>query len=93
MLTESQHATWDTATLYLFIHGLGILLLQLLSNPGRLLQVASRFLFAGTVFFSGSLYLLCLAPELTWLGPVTPVGGICFIIGWAIAAFAFFKKR
>ena len=41
-------------------------------------------LFAGILLFSGSLYLLALIPQArNWLGPVTPLGGLCFLAGWA----------
>ncbi|MDA0273311.1 MAG: DUF423 domain-containing protein, partial [Proteobacteria bacterium] len=36
---------------------------------------------AGIILFSGSLYGLVLS-EMRWLGPVTPLGGLCFIVGW-----------
>jgi len=42
---------------------------------------------AGTVLFSGSLYLLALT-GVRWLGAVTPLGGVCFLLGWIFAAIA-----
>jgi uncharacterized membrane protein YgdD (TMEM256/DUF423 family) len=49
--------------------------------------VAAGWLFlAGTVIFSGSLYLLALTGQ-RWLGAVTPLGGLAFILGWAALAW------
>ncbi|MDX2238575.1 MAG: DUF423 domain-containing protein [Hyphomonadaceae bacterium] len=45
------------------------------------------FFFGGIILFSGSLYLMALgAPR--WFGAITPIGGLCFLIGWAILAKA-----
>ena len=43
---------------------------------------ASYLLLAGVVLFSGSLYLLALT-NIRWLGAITPLGGLCFLAGWA----------
>ena len=49
--------------------------------------VASGWLFlAGTIIFSGSLYLLSLT-GLRWLGAITPIGGLAFLIGWLLLAW------
>ena len=53
----------------------------------KLLSVAAGFFLAGIVLFSGSLYLLVLT-DIRWLGPVTPVGGVCFMVAWALLAAA-----
>ena len=52
----------------------------------------------GIVLFSGSLYLLATAnlmglTAVSWLGPITPIGGLFFISGWVLLAFAGLKKR
>ena len=49
---------------------------------GTINRGACLLLLAGIFLFSGSLYLLALT-NLRWLGPVTPVGGVCFLAGWA----------
>ena len=46
------------------------------------LDIASYAFILGVVMFSGSLYGLVLT-NMEWLGPVTPVGGLCFIVGWS----------
>jgi len=81
-------ATWETATDYLGLHALALLLcgLLLLQRPGVLLIRAAAWGFLiGTLVFSGSLYLLVLTETRTW-GAVTPLGGIALIAAWALLA-------
>lgn len=52
-------------------------------------KVAGGLLIAGMTMFSGSIYLLVLDPKrFKFLGPVTPLGGLCLIAGWGTLAFA-----
>jgi uncharacterized membrane protein YgdD (TMEM256/DUF423 family) len=72
---------WNKAVFYQFIHAIALLVLALCGSVNR---GACWLLFVGIVLFSGSLYLLALIPQARdWLGPVTPVGGLCFLAGWA----------
>lgn len=97
VLAEAQLKVWHTAVQYHFIHALGGVLLALIpagfvSAPKRLIR-AKQLLFFGTLFFSGSLYLLSLRyvtgwDFLKWLGPVTPIGGVLFILGWSMSALS-----
>ncbi len=70
---------WNKAVLYHFIHAIALLVLALYGNVNC---GAWWLLFAGIFLFSGSLYLLALT-NLRWLGAVTPLGGLCFLAGWA----------
>ncbi|MEJ7137261.1 DUF423 domain-containing protein [Amphibiibacter pelophylacis] len=83
ILTVDQLAVWQTAVLYHLIHGLGLILVaQGMSHAsGPWLVRSAALLLAGTVLFSGSLYAITLTGA-TWLGPVTPLGGVCLIAGW-----------
>lgn len=70
---------WNKAVLYHFLHALALIILALNAAGNR----AAYFLIvAGIVFFSGSLYLLALT-NMRWLGAITPIGGLCFLAGWA----------
>ncbi|MGE3312285.1 MAG: DUF423 domain-containing protein [Limisphaerales bacterium] len=72
-------ATWQTAVLYHLIHA-SVLLVLAFGNPVRR---GPWFCFlTGVVLFSGSLYGLALT-GMRWLGPVTPLGGVFFLAGWA----------
>src|SRR2546423_14866059 len=77
---EANHsrAIWNTAVLYHFLHGLALIVLST-HNTNRI--VCYLFL-TGILLFSGSLYGLA-ATHATWLGPITPVGGLCLLTGWA----------
>jgi uncharacterized membrane protein YgdD (TMEM256/DUF423 family) len=78
---EERHMldAWRTAVLYHFIHAIVLFLLAYFGTTNR---GAWWLLFAGIVFFSGSLYLMGLT-GMRWLGPITPLGGLCFLAGWA----------
>jgi uncharacterized membrane protein YgdD (TMEM256/DUF423 family) len=70
---------WNKAVFYQFIHAIALLVLALYGTINR---GACLLLLVGILLFSGSLYLLALT-NLRWLGPITPVGGLCFLAGWA----------
>lgn len=76
-----QVASWQTAAHYQLLHAVALLALALLGN-GRPLGPAPWLFAAGMLLFSGSIYLLVLGGP-RWLGPVTPLGGLCLMAGWA----------
>ncbi|MCC5939038.1 MAG: DUF423 domain-containing protein [Lunatimonas sp.] len=76
--------TFETAVKYQFYHGLAILGCAILSHqyPGRSdWKWAARLFLVGIIVFSGSLYVLSLT-GVTWLGAITPLGGLAFLMGW-----------
>lgn len=82
--------TFKTAADYQLMHGIGLILIGLINkqNTNRCNFAAAIFMFAGIILFSGSLYLLTLTGT-KWLGMITPVGGICFLMAWLILGFNF----
>jgi uncharacterized membrane protein YgdD (TMEM256/DUF423 family) len=77
-------SVWEKAVLYHFLHALALLVLALHGIGSR----APSILFvAGIILFSGSLYLLALT-NVRWLGAITPLGGLCFLAGWAWLALS-----
>ncbi len=80
LLTRNQTtAIWEKAVFYHFIHAV---MLFVLAWRGARIPNGPWFSFlAGIVIFSGSLYLLA-ATNIRWLGAITPIGGISFIVGW-----------
>lgn len=77
---------YETAVLYHFVHTLALLGVALLCRAGqpRRMLVAAGWAFAvGLVAFSGSLYLLSVT-GVRWLGAVTPLGGVAFLLGWLL---------
>ena len=81
-LDASQLATWSTAVEYHLVHAAVLLALALYGASGsRAVGLPAALFSAGIVLFSGSLYALVLGGP-RWLGPVTPLGGLCLIGGW-----------
>lgn len=77
--TNGTLETWKAAVLYHLAHAIALLALALHGGVNR---GASYLLLAGIVLFSGSLYLLAVT-NIRWLGAITPLGGLCFLAGWA----------
>ena len=77
--THGMLDAWNKAVLYHFIHAIALLVLALYGTINR---GTWWLLFAGVFLFSGSLYLMALT-NLRRLGAITPVGGLCFLAGWA----------
>ena len=83
-LSEEMMAVYQTAVEYHFIHTLALLavgiLIQLWGKSAALTFSASAFVF-GILLFSGSLYLLSITGT-RWLGAITPIGGLAFLLAW-----------
>jgi uncharacterized membrane protein YgdD (TMEM256/DUF423 family) len=82
-LTPSRLETFEIAVRYQMYHAIAIVLAGLLEAP-----VAGCCFIVGVAIFSGSLYLLVLTDQ-RWLGAITPVGGIFFLVGWAVLALSY----
>ena len=70
---------WNKAVLYHFTHAIALFALALFGSANR---GAWWLLFSGIFIFSGSLYGMALT-NVRWLGAITPIGGLCFLAGWA----------
>jgi uncharacterized membrane protein YgdD (TMEM256/DUF423 family) len=83
---------WETAAHYHLAHAVALgLVAYLSSRTSAAAATSAGWLFvAGIVLFSGSLYVLALT-GIKVLGAVTPVGGLCFIAGWAAVVWAAWK--
>jgi len=97
-ITPEQLKTYETGISYQFYHTFALmitaLLMSRLSSP--LLTYAGCAFIFGIVCFSGSLYLLSTRELLgltnwRWLGPITPIGGVGFIVGWVLLMVATMK--
>ncbi len=97
-LTPQQLEIWHTGVQYQFYHVFALLFLSTFTSLRNSLVRATYYLFTfGIIFFSGSLYLLACRELLGWgwltiMGPITPIGGLLFIAGWATLALAAFRK-
>ena len=91
VLSDYQLDIYKTAVNYQMWHAL--LLVVVASLPThKLLQWAGWALVCGMILFSGSLYLLSLT-GLTWLGMITPFGGLSFLVGWGCLAGYAYRTR
>ena len=91
-LSEYSLSIFQTGVFYQFIHSLGILFITLLSHSLDYinLNLSVWFFILGIFLFSGSLYLLALT-DVKWLGAITPIGGMFFILGWFSLIIKSFK--
>ena len=74
---------YETGVRYQLIHAIALLAVGLAAArfPAGRWSIPVGLFVAGTVLFSGSLYALALS-GMRWLGAVTPLGGVCFLLGW-----------
>ncbi|MGF7040705.1 DUF423 domain-containing protein [Mucilaginibacter lappiensis] len=99
LLPASQLEVWHTAVQYNFYHVFALLFLSTFAKfKNRLITLAYYFFTFGIVCFSGSLYLLSCRSILGWdwliaLGPITPLGGLLFILGWLMLALAALRNK
>ncbi len=87
LVATGQLAHWETAVQYHLPHAVVLLLLTLLASSKPLMVWAWRMFFVGILLFSGSLYVLAYTST-KWLGAITPLGGLSFMIGWVLIAMS-----
>jgi len=78
---------WKTAALYHLTHALALALAAGHFGGERAGRIACVAFIAGIALFSGSLYVMTLTGT-RWLGAITPIGGLCLLVGWAALALA-----
>ena len=95
LIERGMSIAWETAARYHLFHAVALLGLSAWERAGagrssRLTQWTTWAWVVGVVLFSGSLYGLALdGPR--WLGPITPLGGIAFLLGWMLVIVAAWK--
>lgn len=89
-LSPSDLDTFEVAVRYQMYHALALIVLVLALErwPGVLGAWAGWMFIAGTLVFSGSLYVLVLT-GMRWLGAVTPLGGLALLGGWLLSVVHF----
>ena len=96
VLSESQLSSFQTGVRYQFFHGLAILILSFNMNYfTKRLSSLIKIMSAGIILFSFSIYLLNIQDlvgfSMSYLGPITPIGGLLLITSW-IGLFFSVKK-
>jgi len=99
LISAQQLEVWHTAVQYQFYHVFALLFLSTFARPNSRMVKASYYLFTfGIILFSGSLYLLACRDLIGWswltiMGPITPLGGLLFILGWLMLALAAIRNK
>lgn len=93
ILEPPMLAAYDTATRYQMYHAFGIVLsgFAVRINGDARVAIAGWMFLAGILLFCGSLYGVALL-GVRWLGAITPVGGLVFILGWSILGWRMSRK-
>ena len=97
VLSESQLSSFQTGIRYQFFHGLAILILSINMNyfNDRLSSII-KIMSAGIILFSFSIYLLniqyLVGFSMSFLGPITPIGGLLLITSWILLFFSIKKQ-
>jgi uncharacterized membrane protein YgdD (TMEM256/DUF423 family) len=82
-LSDSMLESFEIGVRYQLIHAVALLALSAIAAHSVWLNRASTAFGVGVILFSGSLYTLAIT-EWRWLGWITPLGGIAFLVGWAL---------
>ena len=99
VLSAGAVEIWAKGVVYQFYHTFALLFLsQFAMDNDKLAKWSYIFFTTGIVLFSGSLYLLATREILNigflnYIGPITPIGGLCFILGWALLFIAASKRK
>jgi uncharacterized membrane protein YgdD (TMEM256/DUF423 family) len=98
LISEQAVANWAKGVEYQFYHVFALLFLALCRDQNKLTKFAHWFFTAGIILFSGSLYLLSTREIHHWtiaayVGPITPIGGLCLILGWLMLFFSVSKSK
>ncbi len=94
MLEPPMLAAYDTGTRYQMYHAFGMILAGIAARlfGDHRLVTAGWIFTAGMVMFCGSLYGIALAGQ-KWMGPITPLGGLTFIIGWGLFGWRLWQRK
>lgn len=88
VLVGDYQSFYDKAVFYQFVHSFLIIMIGMMADKVSNLKTPIILAVLGIVFFSGSLYLFSLQEVLDLgsfkkiIGPITPIGGLCFIGAW-----------
>lgn len=99
-LDEQAIQVWQKGVEYQFYHVFALLYLSTFARyKNKLIQISYIFFTAGIILFSGSLYAITLCKlmgnisSISFIGPITPIGGLCFILGWVFLFLAAVKDK
>ncbi len=100
MLSDASMRIFNTGVSYQFYHTMALLFCGLFypQANSRFVKISALFFILGIILFSGSLYLLSTRHYLgidhwKWIGPLTPLGGMCFIFAWISLLVSTLKSK
>ena len=100
LLSDYAVNIFETGVRYQFYHVFALLAAGILYKefPNQFIKWSGIFFIAGIILFSGSLYFLTyvkgtVMPGYKWIGPITPIGGLFFILGWLFLFIGCFKNK
>jgi uncharacterized membrane protein YgdD (TMEM256/DUF423 family) len=99
LVTPEQLVTYEKGVTYQMYHSLALLAVAIMHNqyPFKPIRVATVLFGLGILLFSGSLYVLVALQHAGAstgpVGPITPIGGLCFILGWFALLLGILKKK
>jgi len=98
LISTASLEIWQKGVEYQFYHTFALLYISTFARyKNKLIGFSFVFFTLGIILFSGSLYLLALKDthqlSVQFLGPVTPIGGLCFIVGWVCLFLAALKDK
>src|SRR5262249_44484555 len=85
-------ATFETGARYQMYHALGLVAVAIAVTQRRAANLIGGLMLAGIILFSGSLYPLSLSADGRF-GAITPLGGFCFLAGWAGFALSLARRH
>lgn len=99
LVSDKAVEIFDTGAKYMFYHAIALILTGILygSFRNKFILWAGRFFAFGILLFIGSLLYISytqavVTPMMKWVGPITPLGGLLFILGWLCLCIGFFIK-
>lgn len=96
IISESSLQIFETGVRYQMYHAFGLMIAGIIFNSSIQSRtvLAAKLFITGIIIFSGSLYCLALtADQYRFVGAITPVGGVCFIVGWIMLFSAATDKK
>jgi len=98
LISTASLEIWQKGVEYQFYHTFALLYISTFARyKNKLIGFSFVFFTLGIILFSGSLYLLAVKDvyqlPLSFLGPITPIGGFCFIVGWVCLFLAALKDK
>ena len=98
ILSAESLSSFEVGLRYLIYQGLGLLVLSSIDfTTSKIKKYIFQLILWGTITFSGSIFILSFKSQisfsLTWIGPITPLGGTALIIAWILTTREFLKNH